>query len=71
MPVATFEMAEEPEFHMAEELEVESIHEFDEDSRGTTPPSSELTATFDNLIAEFHTSGYAKDSARDVLKLFF
>ena len=31
MPVATFEMAEEPEFDMAEESEVESIHEFDED----------------------------------------
>ena len=47
-------MEDAEDFAEAEEIEFE-------DNTGSTTPSAP-SATYDNLIAEFHSSGYVKDS---------
>ena len=60
-----------PMYDMMEEAEEDggSFGDLDHSSRGSV--AAVPTANFENLIAEFHTSGYVKDSGHDVLKQFF
>ena len=57
-----------PMYDMMEEAEEDggSFGDLDHSSRGSV--AAVPTANFENLIAEFHTSGYVKDSGHDVLK---
>jgi hypothetical protein len=60
-----------PMYDMMKEAEEERESYKDSDHSSRSSVAAVPTANFDNLIAEFHTSGYVKDSGYDVLKLFF